>query len=205
MLRVAVMTLFFCCTCTSSVFAVDKKDIPEYKQTSAGLYITSSEAFDEIQSEGDEILFLDVRTRSEIAVVGMPMVADANVPYMFMSEPMTWNDDWGSFNMTKNQNFLSDVKKRLEEKGLSQDDRVFLMCRSGGRSASAVDLLTRAGFTNVYSVVDGYEGDKAKNGKRILNGWKNSDLPWSYALDKNKMYQDQIDSERVRLCKVECS
>ncbi len=204
MLRVAVMTLFFCCTCASSVFAVDKKDIPEYKQTSAGLYITSSEAFDEIQSEGDEILFLDVRTRSEIAVVGMPMVADANVPYMFMSKPMTWNDDWGSFNMTINQNFLSDVKKRLEEKELSQDDRVFLMCRSGGRSASAVDLLTRAGFTNVYSVVDGYEGDKAKNGKRILNGWKNSDLPWSYALDKNKMYQDQIDSERVRLCKVEC-
>ncbi len=119
-----------------------------------------------------------------------------------MSEPMTWNDDWGSFNMTKNQNFLSAVKQRLEEKGLSQDDRVFLMCRSGGRSASAVDLLTRAGFTNVYSVVDGYEGDMAKNGKRILNGWKNSDLPWSYVLDKNKMYQDQIES--VRLCKVEC-
>ena len=97
MLRVAVMTLFFYCTCVSSVFAGDKKDIPEYKQTIAGLYITSSEAFNEIQSEGNEILFLDVRTRSEIAVVGMPMVADANVPYMFMSEPITWNDDWGSF------------------------------------------------------------------------------------------------------------
>ena len=204
MLRVAVMTLFFYCTCVSSVFAGDKKDIPEYKQTSAGLYITSSEAFNEIQSEGNEILFLDVRTRSEIAVVGMPMVADANVPYMFMSEPMTWNDDWGSFNMTENQNFLSAVKQKLEEKGLSQDDKVFLMCRSGGRSASAVDLLTRAGFTNVYSVVDGYEGDTAKNGKRILNGWKNSDLPWSYTLEKNKMYQDQIDDESVKLCKVEC-
>jgi len=202
MLRVAVMTLFFYCMCTSSVFAVDKKDIPEYKQTNAELYITSSEAFDEMQSEGKEILFLDVRTRSEIAVVGMPMVADANVPYMFMSEPMTWNDDWGSFNMIKNQNFLNAVKQRLEAKGLTQDDKVFLMCRSGGRSASAADLLTKAGFTNVYSVVDGYEGDTAKNGKRILNGWKNSDLPWSYALDKNKMYQDQIESEM--LCKVDC-
>ena len=188
MLRVAVMVLFFYCMCVSSVFAVDKNDIPEYKQTRVGLYITSSEAFDEIQSVGNEILFLDVRTRSEIAVVGMPTVADANVPYMFMAEPMTWNDDWGNFKMTKNQNFLNAVKQRLEEKGLGQDDKVFLMCRSGGRSASAADLLSKAGFTNVYSVVDGYEGDTAKNGKRILNGWKNSDLPWSYKLDKKKMY-----------------
>jgi len=188
MLRVAVMMLFFYCMCAFSVFAVDKNDIPEYKQTRVGLYITSSEAFDEIQSEGDEILFLDVRTRSEIAVVGMPTVADANVPYMFMAEPMIWSDDWGNFEMTSNQNFLNAVKQRLEEKGLGQDDKIFLMCRSGGRSASAADLLTKAGFTNVYSVVDGYEGDTAKNGKRILNGWKNSDLPWSYNLDKKKMY-----------------
>ena len=202
MLRVAVMTLFFYCICASSVFAVDKKDIPEYKQTRAGLYVTSSEAFDNIQSEGNRILFLDVRTRTEVAFVGMPVAADANVPYMFMAEPMTWNDDWGNFEMISNPDFLKAVKQRLEEKGLTQDDKVFLMCRSGGRSASAVDLLSKAGFTNVYTVVDGYEGDTAKNGRRIVNGWKNSDLPWSYTLDKNKMYQDQ--SKSVKLCKVGC-
>jgi len=188
MLRVAVVTLFFFCMCTSSVFAVDEKEVPEYKQTRAKLYITSREAFDEIQAEENKILFLDVRTRAEVEVVGMPTVADANVPYMFMSEPMTWDDDWGSFKMTRNLNFLDAVKQRLEEKGLTQNDKVFLMCRSGGRSASAADLLGEAGFTNVYSVVDGYEGDKAKSGKRTLNGWKNSDLPWSYKLDKKKMY-----------------
>jgi len=188
MLRVAVVTLFFFCMCTSSVLAVDEKEVPEYKQTRAKLYITSREAFDEIQAEENKILFLDVRTRAEVEVVGMPTVADANIPYMFMSEPMTWDDDWGSFKMTRNLNFLDAVKQRLEEKGLTQNDKVFLMCRSGGRSASAADLLGEAGFTNVYSVVDGYEGDKAKNGKRTLNGWKNSDLPWSYKLDKKKMY-----------------
>ena len=188
MLRVAVVTLFFFCMCTSSVFAVDEKEVPEYKQTRAKLYITSREAFDEIQAEENKILFLDVRTQAEVEVVGMPTIADANVPYMFMSEPMTWNDDWGSFKMTRNLNFLDAVKQRLEEKGLTQNDKVFLMCRSGGRSASAADLLSEAGFTNVYSVVDGYEGDKAKSGKRTLNGWKNSDLPWSYKLDKKKMY-----------------
>ena len=188
MLRVAVVTLFFFCMCTSSVFAVDEKEVPEYKQTRAKLYITSREAFDEIQAEENKILFLDVRTRAEVEVVGMPTVADANIPYMFMSEPMTWDDDWGSFKMTRNLNFLDAVKQRLQEKGLTQNDKVFLMCRSGGRSASAADLLGEAGFTNVYSVVDGYEGDKAKSGKRTLKGWKNSDLPWSYKLDKKKMY-----------------
>ncbi|MCH9047845.1 MAG: sulfurtransferase [Proteobacteria bacterium] len=171
-----------------NAYAVDKKDIPEYKQTRAERYLTSKEAYEEIQVEEHKILFLDVRTRAEVEVVGMPTVADANVPYMLMAEPMTWNDDWGSFKMVRNQNFLAAVKERLEKKGLTQDDKVFLMCRSGGRSASAADLLSEAGFTNVFSVVDGYEGDKAKNGKRILNGWKNSDLPWSYKLDKKKMY-----------------
>jgi len=146
MLRVAVVTLFFFCMCTSSVFAVDEKEVPEYKQTRAKLYITSREAFDEIQAEENKILFLDVRTRAEVEVVGMPTVADANIPYMFMSEPMTWDDDWGSFKMTRNLNFLDAVKQRLAEKGLTQNDKVFLMCRSGGRSASAADLLGEACF-----------------------------------------------------------
>ena len=188
MLRFSVLATLLFVMSFINAYAVDKKDIPEYKQTRAERYLTSKEAYEEIQVEEHKILFLDVRTRAEVEVVGMPTVADANVPYMLMAEPMTWNDDWGSFKMVRNQNFLAAVKERLEEKGLTQDDKVFLMCRSGGRSASAADLLSEAGFTNVFSVVDGYEGDKAKNGKRILNGWKNSDLPWSYKLDKKKMY-----------------
>ncbi len=188
MLRFSVFATLLFVMSFINIYAVDKKDVPEYKQTRAGHYLTSKEAYEEIQAEESKILFLDVRTRAEVEVVGMPTVADANVPYMLMVEPMTWNDDWGSFKMARNQNFLDAVKERLEEKGLTRDDKVFLMCRSGGRSASAADLLSKAGFTNVYSVVDGFEGDKAKNGKRILNGWKNSDLPWSYKLDKKKMY-----------------
>ena len=192
MLRFAIMTTLLFVMNSIDVFAQDKnintKDIPEYKQTNAEHYVTSKEAYEVIQTEENKILFLDVRTRSEIAHIGMPTVADANVPFMLMAEPMTWNDEWGSFKMTSNPNFLNTVKQRLEEKGLNRDDKIFLMCRSGGRSASAADLLNEAGFTNVYSVVDGFEGDMAKNGERSLNGWKNSNLPWSYQLDKNKMY-----------------
>jgi len=42
----------------------------------------------------------------------------------------------------------------------------------------------------VYTVVDGFEGDVAKEGpnagKRVVNGWKNAGLPWSYRLEKEK-------------------
>ena len=66
------------------------------------------------------------------------------------------------------------------------------MCRSGNRSAKAADLLAKAGYTKVYNQVEGYEGDKAKEGdtkgKRTVNGWKNAGLPWNYHLDKDVMY-----------------
>ncbi|MDE2330501.1 MAG: hypothetical protein KGK16_06955, partial [Bradyrhizobium sp.] len=49
-----------------------------------------------------------------------------------------------------------------------------------------------AGFTKVYSAVDGYEGDLAATGPRsdhARHGWKNVGLPWSFRLDKAKMYK----------------
>ena len=66
---------------------------------------------------------------------------------------------------------------------------VRVMSAGGGRSAAAVNLLAKAGYRRVYSVVDGFEGDMVKDpqsaqfGKRAKNGWKNSALPWTYALD----------------------
>jgi hypothetical protein len=54
--------------------------------------------------------------------------------------------------------------------------------RSGGRSAIAVNMLAKAGFTNVYNVIDGMEATwsttgSANHGKRMKNGWKNSGSP----------------------------
>jgi rhodanese-related sulfurtransferase len=65
------------------------------------------------------------------------------------------------------------------------------MCRSGDRSARAVDALANAGFTNVYSQIDGFEGDLSKDGRRDVNGWKNAGLAWTYKLDKGKLYFPQ--------------
>ncbi|MBY0514437.1 MAG: hypothetical protein K2P78_11060, partial [Gemmataceae bacterium] len=38
--------------------------------------------------------------------------------------------------------------------------------RSGDRSAKAVDALADAGFTNVYSQIEGFEGDLSADGRR---------------------------------------
>ena len=56
----------------------------------------------------------------------------------------------------------------------------------------AADRLQAAGYGKVYSVAEGVEGDTAKDGakagQRVVNGWKNANLPWTYKLDKAKMY-----------------
>jgi len=57
----------------------------------------------------------------------------------------------------------------------------------------AVNLLANAGFRNVYNITDGMEGDEVKDpdsvfdGQRLVNGWKNSGLPWTYKIDPERM------------------
>jgi rhodanese-related sulfurtransferase len=112
-----------------------------------------------------------------------------------MREPdfAVWDSTKATFKLEPNPDFISEVRRRLATKGLKPTDAIVLICRSGDRSAAAANLLTEAGLKNVYSVVDGYEGDLAaegpKAGQRAVNGWKNAGLPWSYKLDKTKMYK----------------
>jgi len=60
--------------------------------------------------------------------------------------------------------------------------------------ATPVNVLAKEGFEKLYTVTDGFEGDKAKDpasptyGKRTLNGWKNSGNPWTYSLKPELMY-----------------
>jgi len=90
--------------------------------------------------------------------------------------------------MVFNPDFIAQAKAHFKP-----DDALLVMCRSGGRSAKSVDLLAQAGFKNVHNIVDGMEGDLVEdpeslfNGKRLKNGWKNSGLPWTYAVDPKKV------------------
>jgi rhodanese-related sulfurtransferase len=167
-------------------------DLPKGKQTELGLYVTAIEAFELLKKAGEKSLFIDVRTQAEIAFVGIPTMIDANIPYEVILDWNQWDDIEKIFKMTVNDNFVQVVENRSREKGLNKQSPIFLMCRSGFRSASAVNLLAKTGYEKVYNLIDGFEGDKApsgsQQGQRVINGWKNSNLPWTDQLDKQKMY-----------------
>ncbi len=44
---------------------------------------------------------------------------------------------------------------KLGELGLEEGEKILVVCRSGGRSAQAADLLGRSGFTNVHNLAGG--------------------------------------------------
>ncbi len=167
-------------------------DTPKSKkrQTEAGLYIDSKEAMDFINKNKDKLVFIDVRTRSEVEYVGYTDLIDKNIPWHFKTWT-EWNEKKHRFSdKPKNENFVKDVEEVVKSKNLTKEDAiVLLMCRSGSRSAKAANALYKAGFKKPYTLVDGFEGGKSKKTKhRTVNGWKNAGNPWTYKLIKEKMY-----------------
>lgn len=76
--------------------------------------------------------------------------------------------------LVKNPRFVREL-----EKIASKDSVILLLCRSGKRSAAAAEAATLAGFTAVYNVLEGFEGDRDAHGHRgALNGWQAAGLPW---------------------------
>lgn len=162
--------------------------VPEKKATALRLYMHPKDALARMTGpEAAKTLFIDVRTPQEAMFVGMASPVDANIPYMVMPELPEWDAKKSAYKLVPNTGFLTALTAKLEAKGLSKNDMVILMCRSGDRSANAANLLAKAGFTQVYSVFEGFEGDMSKDGRRAVNGWKNDGLPWSYDLNKDKM------------------
>jgi rhodanese-related sulfurtransferase len=74
------------------------------------------------------------------------------------------------------------------------DDVILVLCATGGRAAMAVNQLAQAGFTHVYNIINGFEGDRVDdpgsvfNGKHMRNGWKNAGLPWGYDFHPDLMW-----------------
>ena len=183
-LLVCLMILWFFFTAAAGSYASDV--VNKKKQTELGLYITAQEAFAKWNEQSGKVKILDVRTPGEYLFVGHAAMA-ANVPVKFLTGE--YDPQKKKPVMPDNKHFVEDVKKKF-----SSADTIMVMCRSGSRSAMAVNLLAKAGFKHVYNIVDGFEGDALKmtasynNGKRVVNGWKNSGAPWTYELNPNLVY-----------------
>ena len=115
-------------------------ELPKAKQTSLGLYLTAREAYDKWQADPETITVLDVRTTEEYLFIGHAPMA-WNVP--LMSQTHEWAADKQRFKMQPNTDFVAQVTEFAKP-----TDTILVMCRSGGRSAMAVNLLAEAGFTD---------------------------------------------------------
>ena len=105
---------------------------------------------------------VDVRTQAELYWVG-------RVPGSLAVE-------WNSFpDGTLNPDFAGAVAQVAQ-----RDEPIMFLCRSGGRSHSAAVLATKAGYSECYNVLEGFEGDKDERGQRsTINGWRKAGLPWT--------------------------
>ena len=122
-------------------------------------------AFERLQAKPNALL-IDCRTKAEWAYVGVPILPDNPQKTNFIE----WVDIAGQ----PNPDFLSEVKNIA-----STDTPLYLICRSGVRSAAACQLLAESGFTALVNIEDGFEGEIGSSGQRAsVNGWKYCKLPW---------------------------
>ena len=170
-----------------AVNAMADPTIPARKQTSLGLYITAQEAYEAWRKNPEEVKIVDVRTVGEYVFVGHAPMA-VNIPLLLLEPEKAYYAKKPQLPL--NAKFVEEFGKRYKK-----TDTLMVICRSGGRSAVAANILAKAGYKNAHTVIDGFEGDKLKvegsynNGKRVVNGWKNSGAPWTYDLDPALVYR----------------
>ena len=121
--------------------------------------------------ENTDAVLLDVRSTMEYQYVGHPSGA-IHVPLM---EPPEWQ---------LLPDFVAQVTQELQKLPPNTADTisnrpVLTICRSGKRSATAAHLLLQSGFTRVWNVCTGFEGDlNGSHHRNTINGWRYHQLPW---------------------------
>lgn len=165
-------------------------DVPDSKKTKLGLYLTAPQAAQMIATQ--DVLFVDIRSRAEVSFLGIPKQADVHIPYMVMPMMASFNPERQSYDMEMNPDFPGDFQEYTQVNGISKDSPIILMCRSGSRSARAANLLADLGYTKIYTIIDGYEGDRVQDGphrgEHLVNGWRNAGLEWSYSIAASQLY-----------------
>lgn len=123
--------------------------------------VTPEEAYELISQDSNAVL-VDVRSRAELELVGRVPVA-SHVEWAFYP------------GMVANPEFAAQLKARVD-----QSRTVIFMCRTGGRSHNAALLAQQLGYSQVYNMLEGFEGEANEHKQRtLINGWKHAGLPWT--------------------------
>jgi rhodanese-related sulfurtransferase len=122
--------------------------------------ISPNDAWELISSAAAAVL-VDVRSAEERKFVGH-IPGSIHVPWATGTA------------LTRNPRFVRELEAKTKK-----DQVLLLLCRSGKRSALAAEAATKAGFTNVFNVLEGFEGElNAQQQRGTADGWRHHGLPW---------------------------
>jgi rhodanese-related sulfurtransferase len=109
-----------------------------------------------------DALLIDVRSENEFMLVGHAQKA-IHIAWYLETGPET------------NTAFLGQL---LDVAG-SRNRPLIFICRNGERSQEAATFAESNGFTQIFNVIHGFEGDRDENNRRsAMNGWRYEGLPW---------------------------
>lgn len=130
--------------------------------------VAPTQTWEALQADTNARL-VDVRTDAEWNFVGVPDLGAAGKQTILIP--------WQVYPaMQRNGSF----EDHLKQAGLTSDNRIYFICRSGVRSMVAAMAAQAAGFPHVYNVADGFEGPPDAVGHRgNTAGWKADGLPWT--------------------------
>ncbi len=133
--------------------------------------VSVDETWARLKADPTSVL-IDVRTRAEWAFVGLPDLNDLGKRVVTI--------EWQTFPDNRvDAEFDQRLTTALEAAGVKKDDEVFFLCRSGGRSRMAAEVMTAAGYQRCRNVAEGFEGPLDPNRQRgRVAGWKAAGLPW---------------------------
>jgi rhodanese-related sulfurtransferase len=107
-----------------------------------------------------EATLIDVRTAPEFKFVGR------------VRESI--NIEWRGHDVLPRAAFLTSLRKLAR-----RDAPLLFLCRSAVRSHAAANAAAEVGFTRVYNVLEGFEGQiDATQQRGKINGWRRAGLPW---------------------------
>ena len=117
-------------------------------------------------TENKDAMLIDCRTEREWEIIGVPDLSKINkslVKIELMRQDQSVNPA-----------FVEQITELAQ-----QDTPLYLICRSGARSAAACQMLLKAGIIDVTNVAEGFEGNSQnKNNPEIIEGWQSHNLPW---------------------------
>ncbi|MEL0205015.1 MAG: rhodanese-like domain-containing protein [Alphaproteobacteria bacterium] len=127
--------------------------------------VTPQEAFAALSADETAIL-VDCRSRAEWIYTGTPDLSSIGKKVVFE----TLVDETGQ----PNEAFVAQISEVA-----TPQTSIFVICRVGGRSANACQLLAANGYSNLHNVTEGFEGGVDEHGHRAsFEGWKFHQLPW---------------------------